>query len=104
MVRWCDKLFIDGRIMGNLKKVKKQVETGKLQWRVYCICVAQNEKNLFDILNTNELLFKYYKRKEIKIIGLASSSNAARELLIEIVDEIYQNTGKFQLNEYFKFL
>lgn len=103
MVRWCERLYFDHWVEKNIEKVRKQIEKGTIQLSIYCICMAQNPKNLFDILNANELLFKYYKRKEIKIIGLARSRAAAEEMLVEIVGEMYQNTGGFQVENYFNF-
>ena len=103
MVRWCESLYFDHGVGKNIKKVKKQIEKGTIQLSIYCICIAQNPKNLFDILNANELLFKYYRRKEIKIIGLASSRAAAKEMLVEIVGEMYQNTSSFLVEDYFNF-
>lgn len=103
MIKWCDCLYFDSDIGKNIKKIQRQLEKGKLKKSVYCISFAQNPQNLFDILNVNELLFSYYKRKEIKIIGLASSKAAAKELMVKIIEEMYQATESFQLEDYFTF-
>lgn len=79
------------------------LEEGKFTFGLYCIAFASNEKNLFDIVETNELLFEHYKRNQIYIIGLTKGKENAVELTQNLLLEVYQNTGDFKVREYFKF-
>ncbi|SFR91139.1 hypothetical protein [Anaeromicropila populeti] len=103
MIRWCQKLYLDFAAEKIEKKLRKRIERGKLNLFVYCITLAQNENNLFEIIRTDELLFHYYRKKDIYIIGLAVSRDSAVELVAEIIDEMYQSTGTFHPREYFSF-
>lgn len=84
-----------------MNRLKKSIEKGKLKFEVYCITFASNNENLFDIMNVNELLFPFYKRKEIYIVGLATSKEEAILLVVDMLMEIYNNTGDFLVREYF---
>jgi hypothetical protein len=102
MIRWADKLYqSEGIKQTKLNKLKKIIEKGKLTFEIYCITYASNPDNLFDIMNANELLFPYYKRKDMYIIGLAESKLEAEFLVKDMLMEIYNNTGTFKVREYF---
>lgn len=103
MVKWYDNLYVDKLIKNKQKKVIKRINEGKLSLHIYCITFASNGNNLFDIMNANELLFDYYKRREICILGLALGRESAIELAAAMLEEIYKNTGDFKVRDYYKF-
>lgn len=79
----------------------KSIEKGELTFEVYCIIFASNSDNLFDIINANDLLFPFYSRKDIYILGLADSKGQAKLLVKDMLLEIYNKTGDFRVREYF---
>ena len=54
----------------------------------------------FDIMEANELLFPYY-RKDIRIVGLAKGRDEAISLVEDMIMEVYNETGAFNVREYF---
>lgn len=78
------------------------MEKGKVLLSVYCIALATNENNLLDIYSTNDLLFPYYKRREITVVGLASSKESAVELVVTIINDVYHQTGKLDVRTFFQ--
>ena len=68
---------------------------------VFCISFASNKDNLFDIMDANQLLFPYYKDKEIKIIGLAKGRGEAIEIVHDMIMEVYKERGDFDVRSYF---
>lgn len=103
MIKWSSNLYFDDTVGKELEKWKKRVESGKPSLSLYCICLASNENNLFDIINCNELLFQYYRRNVLCIVGLSKTREDAVELLRDIVEDIYQKTQDFNVREYFIF-
>lgn len=102
MIKWAEKLYLSEEIKQNkLNKLKKVIEKGKVTFEIYCITIASNTDNLFDIINANELLFPYYERKDMYIIGLAESKLEAKLLVKDMLLEVYNNTGGFKVREYF---
>lgn len=102
MIKWYPTLYLDSVTKKNLRKIKRRMERRKINLRVYCIALASNEKNLLDIYSTNELLFQYYRQKDIKVIGLASSKESAIQLVADIVNDVYQQTGRLDVRTFFK--
>ena len=102
MIKWYPALYLDSVTKKNLRKIKRRMERRKINLRVYCIALASNEKNLLDIYSTNELLFQYYRQKDIKVIGLASSKESAIQLVSDIVNYVYQQTGRLDVRTFFK--
>lgn len=102
MIKWYPNLYLDSITKKREKKIKKKMEQGRRTVLYYCIALASNPKNLFDIIYTDELLFQYYRRKEIYIIGLASSRESAVYMVKDIVTELYTNTGGFDARSYFQ--
>jgi len=102
MIKWISTLYFSDNIKKHKqKKLMKDVEKGKLTFEVYSITLAMNEENLLDIINANELLFPYYQRKEIYVIGLAKSREEAKLLAVDILMDMYKETGGFKAREYF---
>lgn len=102
MIKWYPALYLDSVTKKNLRRIKRRMERRKINLRVYCIALASNEKNLLDIYSTNELLFQYYRQKDIKVIGLASSKESAIQLVADIVNDVYQQTGRLDVRTFFK--
>lgn len=102
MIKWAEHLYVDEGITAKKeKKLKRAIENGRLTFEVYCITFATNPNNLFDIMNANELLFPYYKKREMYVLGIASSREDAIYLVKDLIEEIYTQTGGFKVREYF---
>lgn len=102
MIIWSDNLYFSKDIKDSKKiKIKKSIEKGKLNFEVYCITFASNNQNLFDIMNVNELLFPYYARRDMYITGIATSKEEAVLLVVDMLMEVYNNTGDFLVRDYF---
>jgi hypothetical protein len=103
MIKWCDSLYIDKKIKAKKKKYMKILEAEKITIGLYCITLPINNNNLFDIISSNELLFNYYKKKNIYVIGLAKDKDSAIALLVNIIEDIYRETKDLKVKEYFSF-
>ena len=102
MIKWYPFLYLDQKTEKKKKRIKRRMEKQKVNVGVYCITLASNEKNLLDIYCVNELLFQYYRRKDIKVIGLASSKESAYHMVADIVNDVYQQTGKLDVRTFFE--
>ncbi len=67
---------------------------------IYCITIASNDKNMLDIISCNELLFKHYKRTNVRIVGLAASYSEAVNLVMKIVLDVYNKTENYKVRDY----
>ena len=68
---------------------------------IYFITLASNEENLFDIFHAAHLKQPAFYRQNPFVVGIASGYDEAMELVQQMVEDIYQETGAFQVREYF---
>jgi hypothetical protein len=102
MIKWASKLYFSSDFKQKKKiRTMNAIENGEITFEVYCITFAGNAQNLFDIINANELLFPYYVKQEITVLGLAGSRGQAKLLVKDMLVEIYNKTGDFQVRDYF---
>ena len=64
------------------------------------IALASNPENLFDIIPSWELMQKHYPKRQLVIIGLAKGWEEAVEVVKQIITEIYERTGGFDVRNY----
>lgn len=101
MVEWYKDLYVDAITRKCVKMLQSRIEKEKIQYPVFCISLASNPANLLDIMNVNELLFPYYKKKRIFILGLASSRQQAKIMAAAIIQKVYHETGGFDVRAYY---
>ncbi|MBQ9119403.1 MAG: hypothetical protein IJY09_05020 [Lachnospiraceae bacterium] len=65
------------------------------------ITYAYNGADLFDLIPAKELKFPYRKRQELFVLGLAGDKEEAAGLVGEMVTEVYEATGGFDVRGYF---
>ena len=93
MIQWAKELYLDDHMKKKEMKAKAKMNEGKFNLGVYCIALASNSNNLFDIFDANELKFPHYQNRDIYIIGLSNSRSNAFILVRDMIDEVYQKTG-----------
>jgi hypothetical protein len=102
MILWNSRLYVGDKMKKKRKKVIASIDKREATFGVYCIAFASHPSNLFDIYEANELLlFPHYKKAEIKVIGLASGKQEAVELVHELLMEVYNKTGEFDVRTYY---
>ncbi|MBO5198996.1 MAG: hypothetical protein J6B85_10820 [Lachnospiraceae bacterium] len=94
-------MYFGDNVKKKHRRIMHQIEHGRFVSGIFCITFASNEANLFDILEAKELLFPYYKKRDVHIVGLAKGRDEACLLVRDMIDEIYQETGGFDVRKYF---
>lgn len=104
MLIWDKNLRCTQKLKGKCDKIKKRAEKKRLlSVKTYCIALPSNSDNVLDIYNMGDFLFDHYRKDETKIhiIGIAESNDAAVEMVRDIIDEVYKETGTFDVERYF---
>lgn len=101
MISWTSHLYIGDKMKKKKKQAIVSINNGEATFGVYCIAFASHPDNLFEIMNANELLIPYYKKSEIRIVGLAKGKNEAIGLVRNMLMEVYNKTGNFDVRTYF---
>ena len=102
MIVWSEKLYIGEQAEKKERKIRKKLEKGKLVTGFFLITRPSNESNLFDILPTTELMFPYYKQREIFVYGLAKGKEEAEQMVLTMLEDVYRETDGLRCKEYFE--
>lgn len=88
----------DRRILPIMRKMNRNRNVA----RVYCITLPVFQDGILEIYEYDELRQPLYEELEhpVIVIGIAGSQTEAEELVRLIVDEVYQNTGGFDVEAY----
>ena len=101
MLKWREDYYV-GEGIKDAEKTKKRIDAGKVALGVYLVTLSENPGNLLEIIPSYMLIQKSYYAKCPEIIGMAKGKDEATDLAVDIVKNIYGETGAFQVKEYFK--
>lgn len=103
MVHFSKKLYTSPSLDKKCGKVKWKLRTGRPQPLVYVIALAKNN-DLLEIYHSGMLKQKYYRKKENApyIVGIATGYGGAVDLVIDIVQDVFQETGGYDVKTFFQ--
>ena len=101
-MKWYDDLYVGESIVHKTNKIKWKIRHNAGQINIYVITLASSEKNLLDIIPSHELLQKGYPKKQLYVIGLAKGYDEAVEVAASVIDEVYRQTGAFEVASYLR--
>ena len=88
MIYWYQNLYMDEAVEKNPKRCKKRVEKRRPWKKSYVVLtLAQNDKNLFEIMQTRQLFFRRYRHVDMYVVALTSDYDAAVEILQQILEK-----------------
>lgn len=90
MFEWNTKLYMDETVRKKPEKYKRLISGKKLKRHCYVLTLPLNEENCLDIYSSREFWFRYYHKREMKVVGIAVSRESAEALLCEMVQDIYR--------------
>ena len=101
MLKWREDYYVGEGIKDAAKATKCHL-AGKMALGVYLVTLSENPGNLLEIVPSYMLIQKSYYARCPEIIGMAKGKEKAIDLAVDIVKNIYGETGAFQIKEYFK--
>lgn len=101
MMKWLDRYYL-GESIKEPYKIRRKIEAGKAAPGIYLITLSDNPHNLLEILPSVVLLQKRAMGFCPQVVGMARGKAEAMELVSQIIEEIYQETGSFEVEEYIK--
>ncbi len=97
-MNWYPKMYIGPRA-GKKTDLLKKLQSGMRPPLVYFLTLPENPDNLLDIVECRSA-FAY---PHLSVFGVAYGKQEAYGLAAEIVKEVYEQTGSFQLSAYLQF-
>lgn len=102
-MRFAINLYTTEKTKKTLTRIMHRTKKRRLQPGIWLIAIASNEKNLLDIFHSIHYMQPMFESLNPDIVGVAESEDAAKELLIQITEDVYRETGSFDVRSYFKF-
>lgn len=101
-MRFSKKLYLSPSLQKKRRSVIWKLRTGRPQPAVYVIALAKSS-DLLEIYHSGILKQSYYKQKEHApyIVGLACTYGGAVELVVAMLEDIYADTGGYDVKSYF---
>lgn len=98
---WYQKLYVGEKIKDKKDRIIRQFNRQDETKRVYFIVTALGSQNQLEILSSEECSRRMQRTKQGLIVGLAATPAEAAELVRQMAEEVYLETGYANLKEYF---
>lgn len=102
-MEWADNLYVSEKASRKKDTIIRKANRGIGMVRIYFITLAANGVDLFDIFHAAHLKQPAFYRQELQVVGIAYGAEEAQELTMQMIDDIYQQTGAFDVRNYFTF-
>lgn len=103
-MRFAVNLYTTEKTKKMLPRIMRKIRSRKLQPGIWILTISSNRQNLLDIFHSIHYMQPMFEHLNPDIVGIAESEDAAKELLIRIAEDIYRETGGFDVRNYFRFL
>jgi len=97
---WYKDLYVDKNIIQKKDKIKWKIRHNAGLINIFVITMSRSQTGLLEIISTIELMQKSYPKEELFIVGIAKGYETACQLACNIVMEIFEKTGNFQIKEF----
>lgn len=107
MITFANNLFLSEKIadknMDNkyVEKLKMKIETHAGIFGACFICMASNEKDVFDIIPPYVFKQKAYTDEDIFIVGIADSKETAFDFVKTVTEEYLENGNGVSMREFY---
>lgn len=101
MLQWNEKLYI-GADVKNPEEVKDKLNQNKWMPGIFLLTFSSNPDNLLEIIPAIVLKQEAARSLCQEIIGIARGKEEAINLAASVIEEVYQKTGTFQVQNYIK--
>ncbi len=99
-MRYLKDLYVSEELKGREEEIMEHLEKKEFQFRVYLIALPENEKNQLEIYHSGMLNQKWYRDKDVFVVGLAKGYLQALELVRKIAEETVDKTGDADIRQY----
>lgn len=101
MLKW-HKDYYKGAGVRNVTGIRLKLIQGKPVPGIYLITLSENPHNLLEILPALTLVQETAARICPEIVGIAKGKDEAVELVTEMIQTVYEETGNLNIKEYWK--
>ena len=100
---WYENLYIGESIPkknAKIRRLKWKIDHSKCLTNAFIIVLCRYGTNLLEIIPARELCQKAYPKRNLYVVGLAKGYDDALKTAAEIVSDVYEKTGGFQVKRF----
>ena len=102
-MRWYRNLYMGPNAALYVEKVRRRAAQGKMMPVIYYLTLPTVPGNLLDIFHNALLSEKLFASRQCqKIVGVAEGKQEALRLVSDMILEMYEKTGKFDVSSFFR--
>lgn len=100
-MRFHESMFVGEEARKHKQQILWNLERGKRQKNVFVITLADGEGKLLELYSDDALQIKQFRTPDRTVVGLAVGQEEANQVLLRLVDSVYQETGAVDVKKYF---
>ncbi len=100
-MQWAENLYLTDKTAKKKKQIIRKANRGMGMVSIYFITLASNPDNLLDIFHAIHLKQPGFYKQDFNVVGIAAGYEDAMELACRIVNDVYQETGGFDVRGFF---
>ncbi len=100
MLKWREDYYV-GEGIKDAAKARRRIDAGRVAFGVYLVTLSENPGNLLEFVPSYMLIQKSYYARCPQIVGMAKGKDEAIDLAVDIVKNIYGETGAFTIKRIF---
>lgn len=101
MLKWMKNYYI-GNDVKNPTRIRARITAGKFVPDIYIVTLSDNPGNILEILPAGMLMQRGARSICPLIIGMARGKEGAIQMVQDIIEKVYAETGDFKINDYLK--
>lgn len=101
-MKFFQDMYVSEAVASHTDELIAKIKQNSAVKGLYLIVLAENPKNLLEIIASREIVKTLYSKREFWIVGLAGGRKDALQLVERIVGQMYEQTGKFDVRAYFQ--
>lgn len=100
---WSDRLYVGDGVSVSHKALIADINIDRLTdvKSEYLVVIAQNEKNLLELIPVKELELAYYHEVELYVVGIAADKAEATELVSQIMEDVVNTQQNTDVRAFF---
>lgn len=105
-MKWYRNLYLGEEAKKAKYKIFGKISEKRFTFDTYLIIISANPNNILDIISANEFYQPHFQKEyanDIYVVGLAKGKDEAFELVRQIIDETYSNSGNVDIATYLRF-
>ncbi len=102
-LRVVDNVYSELNSEQKFKKTLRYIARKKPVINLYVVTEPLFKAGIMEIYNYNELLQPYYRKqkRDLRVFGIASSRDKAKELVCNMLDDIIEKEKKIDIDSFF---